>query len=195
VPAFKKRSSGGKNIISDSVIEHICNAVRVGCYVETAAPYAGIHKSTLHKWMVLGRDQLKERAESESEHETTLYEKLIYSLDLAMAEAEIRDLSNIDTCAMGRDTVYERDENGHLVRTPKGYPIVITQGLTPDWHASAWRLERKNSSRWGRIDKVEQKITSESKPQVIIYIPANGSEAPDETSSQSEAPGMGGDSI
>lgn len=164
MPAFKKvkRSSGGRELITPELIEAIVNALRAGSYIETAAACAGIHKSTLHLWLKKGRTK------SGKIKTSTPYGALIVAVEKAQAEATMRDLYNIDTCAMGQEWEYERhpdgsfDENGndisgHLILRGgwKGTPIVKKIGLPPDWHASAWRLERKNPKEWGRTDKVE----------------------------------------
>lgn len=147
MPAFKKpkkRSTGGVEIISSEIIQSICFYLKAGAYLETAAAYAGIHRDTLHDWLKKGRHAPKGK-----------YGDLIRAVDKAMAEAELRDLLNIDKCAMGQDWEYERDSNGQLVLNGRGNPIPKKVGLEPDWHASAWRLERKHRDRWGKVERLE----------------------------------------
>jgi hypothetical protein len=60
----------------------------MGNYIETAAAYAGIHKTTLYDW-------LKKGANSKSGK----YREFSNAVDKAMAEAEIRDVALIAQAA------------------------------------------------------------------------------------------------
>lgn len=112
----KKNTPGRPEIISQEKIDKIISAIRMGSYIETAAAYAGIHKDTLYRW-------LKKGARKQGQ----LYESFSDAVQKAMAESELRDLQNIDKCAM-----------------------------SGNWQASAWRLERKKPKQWGRKDTVKE---------------------------------------
>lgn len=88
--AFKKpKNPGGRPLkLNKKLIEKISNAIRVGAYVETAATYAGVQKSTFYEWLKLGASQ-----------PNTLYEKFSNAIEKAMADAELRDLQTIDKAA------------------------------------------------------------------------------------------------
>lgn len=102
--------------------EQICEAIRRGNYLETAAAIAGIDKVTLHDWLRKGRD-LRDRQPSSGKlppHRQALVDFSL-AVEKAQAEAEARDVAVIDQA-----------------------------GQDGQWQASAWRLERKFPDRWGR---------------------------------------------
>src|SRR4051794_5885846 len=70
--------------LTDETASRILTALRTGCYMETAAAFAGIHKSTLHDWLKRGRSESKGR-----------YREFSYSVEKALAESELRDLAVI----------------------------------------------------------------------------------------------------
>jgi hypothetical protein len=54
----------------------------------------------------------------------------------------------------------------------------ITGAGRRDWRAYAWRLERQHFNRWGRRDKVEhvgEDGAPLAAPQVVLYMPDDGS--------------------
>ena len=159
MPAFKKIDKRfEKTKCTPEVIETMCNILRAGAYIETAAVMAGVDKATFYTWM----------KQSHPNHKMykPIYAQCRNAVEKAIAESEVRDLLNIDKCAMGQDWEYERypegskDENGrdvsgHLRLNAKGNPIPKKIGLAPDWSASAWRLERRQAKKWARQDKLE----------------------------------------
>lgn len=116
--ARKKHPGGRPTKFSKATADRILLALRAGNYAETAAAFAGIDKTTFYDWLKKGAAQSKGQL-SEFSH----------AVEKAMAEAEMRDLSNIGAAA-GRG----------------------------EWQASAWRLERKFPDRWGRRTKIEAEV-------------------------------------
>lgn len=68
--------------------EKICQAIRAGNYIETAAAYAGVNKSTLYDWLKRGG-----RAKSGK------YKEFSNAVEKALAEAEVRDVFIIGKAA------------------------------------------------------------------------------------------------
>ncbi len=66
----------------------ICDAIRVGCYVETAAAYCGISKDTFYRW-------LRQGAKAKS----GIYKDFSDAVEKAMADAEFRDVMIISNAA------------------------------------------------------------------------------------------------
>ena len=62
--------------------------LRAGNYLEVAATAVGIHRSTLHRWMRLGRGQVRGR-----------YRRFLTAVERAQAEAESRDVALIAKAA------------------------------------------------------------------------------------------------
>lgn len=144
MPSFKKVSTGGApEIINDEIIDRVCNAMRAGAYIETAAAIAGIGKSTLHNWLKKG-----------NQNPDSIYGRFLSAVEQAMHECVMRDLLNIDKCAMGKEVEFVYDENGTLVLDEKGRPIVKSPAIAPDWSASAWRLERRHARQWSKVETV-----------------------------------------
>lgn len=109
-------------ILTPEIQEQITTVIRNGNYIETAAAYAGIHKSTLYDWMKRGA---RERKRMEETGKRVLKKELPFlefsdAIEKALAESEMLDVSTI-----GKAAEY-------------------------DWKAAAWRLERKFPQKWGK---------------------------------------------
>lgn len=181
MPAFKKVSKGVQvTKCDDEVIEKICSYLRIGAFVETAVVMAGVGKETFYKWI---------KASHKEDHPDfkPIYATLRHAVDRACEEATIRDLLNIDKCAMGQDWEYERhpegtkddngrDISGHLMLNSRGNPIPKKIGMAADWSASAWRLERRKPKNWGSIQKLEHSGDVPAGPQIVVTLPSNGRE-------------------
>lgn len=165
VKKSQKDSLGGRPPkLNDDLIKRICNNLMLGMYVETAVVMEGIQKSIFYEWC----NQAHKKPNS-------IYKRFLDAVQTAQAKAEARDLLNIDKCAMGREWEYERDEKGNLIFNSRGNPIPKRLGVAPDWHASAWRLERRAGSKWNKPEKVEQ-TGADGGPQIVVTIPSNGRE-------------------
>ena len=101
----------------------IITAIRAGNYIETAAAYAGINKSTLYDWLKRGERE-KQRVAKNPRYKIRKSEKpyveFSNAVEKALAEAEIRDVA------------------------------IIGKAAEEQWQAAAWRLERKFPHKWGR---------------------------------------------
>jgi hypothetical protein len=146
--AFRKPKLGKQVTKCDEeLIEKICNYLRLGCFLETAVAMSDVGRTTFHSWM---------KASHSPDHPKykPIYARLRIAVDKAMEEATIRDLQNIDKCAMGEEPKYMRDEDGGIIFDEKGRPIILKPGMSPNWGASAWRLERR-SKQWNRTEKID----------------------------------------
>ena len=105
------------------VREKIVQAIKAGNYIETAAAYAGINKSTLYDWLKRGERE-KQRVAKNPRYRIRKSEKIYVefsdAVEKALAEAEMRDV------------------------------LLIGKAAEEQWQAAAWRLERKFPDRWGR---------------------------------------------
>lgn len=106
--------------LTQELITTICNAIRMGSYVETAVIYAGINKETFHNWVRKGNAK-----------PSSIYGHFNDSVQKAWSESELRGVSDIDKAAKG-----EKD------------PTTGEWVLKPDWKATAWRLERQHAKHW-----------------------------------------------
>lgn len=83
------RPMGRPPKISQELIEKICLAVRAGNYIETAAAYAGVNKSTLYDWLKRGA-----RARGGG-----IYKDFSNAVEQAMATAEVHMVAKIAKAA------------------------------------------------------------------------------------------------
>ncbi len=132
--------------LSQELIDNIANVIRHGNYIETACAMYGVPRSNYYVWCDRAR---------QSPNKESLENILLHTVEKALAEAEIRDLQRVDRAADGIPTEYLENDQGELIRNAKGDCFVKKQGMQPQWAAAAWKLERRNSKRWGRTDKLE----------------------------------------
>ncbi len=78
----------GRPKLEPVVTQRIVDLIRAGNFLEVAATAAGIHKSTLHRWLRQGRTQVRGR-----------YRKFLAAVEKAQAESESRDVALIAKAA------------------------------------------------------------------------------------------------
>ncbi len=162
--------------ITAELVERIAKAIRTGSYKETASALVDVHRDTLNEWLRRGAKE-KERVKSALAKGVKrvrvhagerVYVELSDAVEKAMAEADERDLGHVDAGATGGQpieivTVRTRvqpvlDSNGKPVLDEEKKPLVVVERITekrttataPDWHAAAWKLERRNPRLYGR---------------------------------------------
>ena len=86
------KENGRPSKLTAEVIENIQNWLRMGFFVEDAARMAGIHKSTLYRWLEKGREDRDNEVES-------LYADFCDAMEKSRAEAEGMYLNSIKTAA------------------------------------------------------------------------------------------------
>lgn len=117
----------------------VVNAIKAGNYIETAAAYAGISRSTLYDWLKRGEREKQRLAKSSRyrmKKAEAIYVEFSDTVEKALAESEMRDV------------------------------LTIGKAAEIQWQAAAWRLERKFPEKWGRtrktkLDEVEQEMRIE----------------------------------
>lgn len=174
-----------KVFLNEDTQEKIVRALRIGAYVPTAAALAGIDSQTLLAWLRRGarekerrrqyaedvrlrrnreRDRGRRLSDSEKaarrvkveDHKAHKKREQPYvdfhtKVDEAMANAEMGDLSTISMAAKG-GAIVERK----TITDPKtGAKTIIEKHAPPQWQAAAWKLERRNPSRWAKIQRME----------------------------------------
>ncbi len=116
--------------ITSEIQAKIVDAIKAGNYIETAAAYAGIHKSTLYDWLKRGEREKQRVAGTKKKIAKKEEAFVIFSdaVEKALADAEVRDV------------------------------MLIAKAAQVDWKAAAWRLERKFPDKWGRKDRVDAEV-------------------------------------
>lgn len=74
--------------LTSDVQQKLCDAIRAGNYLATAAAFAGVSESTLHNWLKRGANEAKGR-----------HHDLAAAVEKAMADAEARDVALISKAA------------------------------------------------------------------------------------------------
>lgn len=129
--------TGRPSKISPELTAKICDMLRAGNYIETAAAYAGINKTTLYDWMKRGAREM-ERVElagkgAKIRKKEQPYVDFSNAVTKALAEAEVRDL------------------------------IIISNAAKTDWKAAAWKLERRTPDKWGRKERLDANLQHSGK--------------------------------
>jgi len=111
--------------------EEICRVIRAGNYIETAAAYAGINKSTLYDWLKRGareKERLRNNPRAKVRKSEQPYVEFSNAVEKALADSEVRDV------------------------------MIIGKAAEENWQAAAWRLERKFKERWGRSTDYNREV-------------------------------------
>lgn len=147
--------AGRPTRLTKAKIKNIANAIRRGNYIETACALEGYERKTMYDWLKVAT-RLQEEFSKTGERSITKHEALCLELSdavkKALAESEDRDLRLIDEAAHGMPETktvekYERDPKTGRMRLVEK---TETHTVVKDWHAAAWRRERRDPQKWGR---------------------------------------------
>lgn len=123
----------------------IIMAIKAGNYVETAAAYAGINKSTLYDWLKRGERE-KQRVAKNPRYKIRKSEAPFVgfsdAVEKALAEAEVRDV------------------------------VIVGEAAKVHWQAAAWRLERRHPDRWGRR-QVDMNVNQKMEGKLDVSVKEN----------------------
>jgi len=72
---------GRPDKLTPEIQKKICDAIRAGNYIETAAAYSGVHKATLYRWLKDGRKANRGKKK-----------EFCDAVDNALAQSEISDV-------------------------------------------------------------------------------------------------------
>jgi len=149
--------------ISDQKITDVQQVILRGGYIETAAAYAGINKSTFYDWLKRGQREKDRVAKNPEQRSIRKAERPFVefsdAVERALAQAEVRDLEVVDKAAQGGREVqriterYERVVDAETGEIQEEYLVnrtEVTETKDPEWRAAAWKLERRNPEKWGR---------------------------------------------
>jgi transposase len=124
--------SGGRPIkLTPEIEQEITKAIRAGNYIETAAAYVGINKTTLYDWMKRGareRERLEKNPKAKIKKSEAPFVEFSNAVKKALAAAEMRDVQ------------------------------IIAKAAESNWQAAAWKLERRAPQRWGRKDRLQAEV-------------------------------------
>lgn len=115
--------TGRPTKLTPELQDQIVAAIQRGAYVETAANMAGINTDTFYEWLRKGarmHDVVKKGKKIIRPENQRLIEFSV-AIQKATAQGEMRDIVAVDNAAQAGA-----------------------------WQAAAWKLERRNYTRWGR---------------------------------------------
>ncbi|OGG56630.1 MAG: hypothetical protein A3F84_08380 [Candidatus Handelsmanbacteria bacterium RIFCSPLOWO2_12_FULL_64_10] len=145
---------GRPSKLNPALQKRIVQAIRRGCYVETAAALAGLHKDTFYAW-------LKKGAQEDGEK---IYRDFSAAVEKALAESERDDLAVIEKAGRGYEVTKEK-----TVVYKDGSVETTTETSTRfNWQAAAWRLERRFPERWAKIDRDLEKRLAALEEQLNV---------------------------
>ena len=87
-PKWPKHPGGRPEQITQEIRDTICNAIRMGVFVETAACFAGISKETWHQWLKRGAKEPR-----------SIYRQFSDAVLKAGADAIMRKVNYVDKAA------------------------------------------------------------------------------------------------
>jgi len=127
------------------VTQKIVDLIRAGNYLEVAATAAGIHRTTLHRWVRLGREQKRGR-----------YHRFLLSVEKAQAESESRDVALIAKAATDdwKAAAWRLER-----RSPRRYGQRVQISVQEELESTLDRLERNLDPQ--AYEKVLQVMASE----------------------------------
>lgn len=138
---------GRPSKFTEEVRHKVLQALRGGNYLETAAAYAGISVSSLHKYLKLGRQPDAD----------PLYAEFAQAVDEAIAQSEVTEVALIRRAATPQQSPV-RDSDGSVVRDDEGR-VVMETVHRGSWQAAAWLLERRAPGKWGRVDRQHVEVS------------------------------------
>jgi hypothetical protein len=129
--------------LTPSLQHRICDRLRKGNYIETAAADAGIHKDTLYAWLKRGARERELRAAEDAaprpKRETRAWRKR----QQESADRREREQSYLDFS----DAVEQAEAEGEALMVA----AITRAAANGQWKAAAWRLAHgPSASRWGR---------------------------------------------
>jgi hypothetical protein len=104
--------AGRKSKLNAELIEEASGLIKAGNFAVVVCQYLHISQAAYYEWLARGQDDLDNNIKS-------IYVEFMESIKSAEAEAEIRNVSIIQSAAI------------------------------TTWQAAAWHLERKHPDRWG----------------------------------------------
>jgi len=122
-----KRAGRKSKLLADpEIITKLVNALRAGNYMEHAADYAGVHVSTVYRWLEKGSIELERRAQGyKADRKLEQLCELCEAVKKAKGEAVVRAMALIQNAAS-----------------------------SGTWQASAWFLERTQPNFFGRRTEI-----------------------------------------
>ncbi len=131
-----------------ALTQRLVDLIRAGNYLEVAATAAGIHRSTLHRWLRLGRAQKRGR-----------YHKFLNAVEKAQAESESRDVAIIAKAASDdwKAAAWRLER-----KQPRRYGPRVAVSVQQELDAVLDRLKKGLPAEW--YEKVLELMAADNEP-------------------------------
>ena len=127
--------------------DKICQALRAGNNRPASAAYGGVTYQTFLNWLKRGRESLDQLQLPETIEDSEIaYAKFFEGVQKAEGHAEVGAVAIIQKAAR--------------------------EGISGQWQAAAWWLERKFPDKWGRRERIEKRDPIGEKIQINVSGPA-----------------------
>lgn len=157
--------------LDEKIIEEICSYVRDGVPRKVVAKAIGVSYTKLLEWIKIGQGRI-----SIKEKNLTLYKLLVKKIDQAEALAEIDHIRLMKKAAEGGAVLLEKETS-----TKFGVNKEIRKS-GPNWGASAWLLERRDTEHFSKRPMEEDLETQEENVDNQILQLLGGKGLPTENS-------------
>jgi len=144
--------------LTPEIQDAICKAIIGGLTYEQAAQFNGITATTFYNWKAKGEKATK-----------GIYVEFLESIKKANVQARALHLQRIQKASQGGNEFEETSETIKTERNDKGVEVVVARETRvtkkktlPQWQASAWILERRFPSEYGR--HVQPQVVEEHDP-------------------------------
>lgn len=147
MPRSKNEGEGTPAKLTRRLIDDICKTVETGVYIETAAAYAGVHRSTFYDWLKFGRKHIETGKRS-------VYRELVQAVDVAVAKFEVGAMARLQE-AGGK--VWQADAWRLERRLPDRYQRRRIEHTGPEGGPIQMRIDISKLSD-EELDQLEQLI-------------------------------------
>lgn len=141
-----RREPQGGVILTEEIVDAVCEFIRYGASLDVAAERLGISRSTIQRWLSRGKAAINlDPAAADGDGPEAIFAKLVERRPQAEATSEIALVGLIVKSAQGGVEI----ENRRIVH-PNGDVETIVRKTAPDWRAAAHILQHRMAARWGR---------------------------------------------
>lgn len=151
--------------ISKEKQDMVVDALRLGCYMKTAADYAGVEFTTVTRWIELG-----------AKEDEGAYRKFYEATKKAIGDSQRNALDSIKRASDGVEVTKTKTVTKQLKDGTKITEKTVEKSKLIQWQAAAWILERRHPDDWGRRMRADLNADDEpmARPTVVGFKPPTG---------------------
>ena len=134
---------GRKTKLDDTLIEQVCELIRLELSWTQIAATLGIHPATFRNWRERGSQEKPKRGDK-------IYREFVEAVNRAETEMYQEAVSVFRNAIRGGEKTLHKE-----VTLEKGIPVrtkIIEKELAPNWKAAVEWLSRRHPETWGRYE-------------------------------------------